>query len=114
MEHSYVQAKLFDMFTKVEAARQLCRSAFVYNWSNPPEKRVPEYGFTAKNLASQTALEVTNAAIQILGSNGLSPEYLTEKLFRDARTTLICDGSNDVLSIIGGYTIAHTYPRRRQ
>jgi alkylation response protein AidB-like acyl-CoA dehydrogenase len=111
-EHSYVQAKLFDMFTKVEAARQMARAAFVYNWSNPPEKRVPEYGYAAKNFASQTALEVTSDAIQILGSNGLTPEYLTEKLFRDARTTMICDGSNDVLAISGGYTVAMTYPRK--
>jgi acyl-CoA dehydrogenase len=73
IEHSFVQAKLFNMFTKVEAARQIARAAFVYNWSSPPEKRVPEYGFAAKNFASQTALEVTSDAIQILGSNGLTP-----------------------------------------
>ncbi len=112
IEHSSVQAKLFDMFTKVEAARQLCRAAFVYNWSSPPEKRVPEYGFAAKNFGTWTALEVTSDAIQLLGSNGLTPEYLTEKLFRDARTTPICDGSNDILAITGGYTVAQTYPRK--
>jgi acyl-CoA dehydrogenase len=112
-EHSFVQAKLFGMFTKIEAARQLCRSVFVYNWSNPPEKRIAEYGFAAKNFATQVALEVTTDAIQILGSNGLTPEYLSEKLFRDARTTTICDGSNDTLAITGGNTIALTYPRKR-
>ena len=111
-EHSFVQAKLFDMFTKVEAARQIARAAFVYNWSSPPEKRVPEYGYAAKNFATQTALEVTSDAIQILGSNGLMPEYLTEKFFRDARMTTICDGSNDVLAISGGWTVAQVYPRK--
>jgi acyl-CoA dehydrogenase len=112
IDHSFVQAKLFDMFTKIEAARQLCRSAFVYNWSQPPEKRLPEYGYAAKNFGSQTALEVTSDAIQILGSNGLTPEYLSEKLFRDARTTTICDGSNDILSISGGWTVSLSYPRK--
>jgi alkylation response protein AidB-like acyl-CoA dehydrogenase len=73
---------------------------------------VPEYGFAAKNFGTQTALEVTSDAIQILGSNGLTREYLTEKLFRDARTTTICDGSNDILSITGGHLVALTYPRK--
>lgn len=109
-EHSFVQAKLFDMFTRIEAARQLCRSTLVYNWNNPPQKRLVEYGCAAKNFATQTALEVATEAIQILGSNGLTPEYLSEKLFRDARTTTICDGSNDVLAIVGGNIVARTYP----
>jgi alkylation response protein AidB-like acyl-CoA dehydrogenase len=113
VEHSFIQAKLFGMFTKIEAARQLCRSAMVYNWSNPPEKRAPEYGYAAKVVGAQTALEVTTDAIQILGSNGLTPEYLSEKLWRDANATTICDGSNDALAIGGGYLLAQTYPRKR-
>lgn len=112
-EHSNVQQKLFEMFRKVEASRHLCRAAFVYNWSNPPENRLIEYGMAAKTFATQTALEVTSDAIQILGGNGLSKEYLLEKLFRDARTTLLCDGSNDILSLAGGYKIAVTYPRKQ-
>jgi alkylation response protein AidB-like acyl-CoA dehydrogenase len=112
IEHSFVRAKLFHMFTKIEAARQLCRSVLVYNWSNPPEKRVLEHGYAAKNFGTQTALEVTTDAIQILGSNGLTPEYLSEKLFRDARTTTICDGSNDTNAIVGGNMLAQTYPRK--
>jgi alkylation response protein AidB-like acyl-CoA dehydrogenase len=84
----------------------------VYNWSNPPEKRVLEHGYAAKNFGTQTALEVTTDAIQILGSNGLTPEYLSEKLFRDARTTTICDGSNDTNAIVGGNMLAQTYPRK--
>jgi len=111
IEHPNVQQSIFDMFRKVEAARQICRAAFVYNWSNPPQKRAPEYGFAAKTFATQASLEVTSSAIQIFGGNGLSREYLIEKLFRDARATLICDGSNDSLSIAGGNTVARSYPR---
>jgi acyl-CoA dehydrogenase len=113
VEHSFVQAKLFDMFAKIEAARALCRSAMIYNFGMPPEKRLPEYGFAAKTVGTRTALEVCTDAIQILGSNGLTPEYLSEKLFRDSRTTTICDGSNDSLAIIGGYHLAQTYSRKR-
>lgn len=111
VEHSNVQEKLFDMFRKVEASRQLCRAAFVYNWSNPPEKRVIEYSMAAKTFATQAALEVTSDAVQIFGGIGLSKEYLVEKLFRDARSTLICDGSNDILSLVGGHLLAQKYPR---
>jgi alkylation response protein AidB-like acyl-CoA dehydrogenase len=111
IDHPNVQQAIFDMFRRVEAARQLCRAAFVYNWSNPPEKRAPEYGFAAKTFATQASLDVTSQAIQIFGGNGLSKEYVVEKLFRDARATLICDGSNESLSIAGGHRVARTYPR---
>ena len=112
VEHKNVQQKLFNMFTKVEAGRQLCRAAFVYNWSNPPEKRLIEYGMAAKTFATQTALDVTSDAIQIMGGCGLSKEYPVEKFFRDARASLIADGSNDILAFAGGYKIACTYPRK--
>jgi len=112
VEHGSVQQKLFDMFRKIEASRQLSRAAFIYNWSNPPEKRVLEYGMAAKTFATQTAVEVTYDAVQILGGNGLSKEYIVEKLYRDARMTTICDGSNDILSLGGGNLLANTYPRK--
>ncbi len=112
VEHESVQQKLFDMFRKVESSRQLCRAAFIYNWSNPPEKRLIEYAAAAKTYATQVSLEVTSDAIQIFGGIGISKDYLVEKLFRDARTTTICDGSNDILALAGGYTMTHKYPRR--
>jgi len=111
VDHPNVQQKLFDMFRKVEAARQLCRAAFVHNWSNPPRSRKPEYGFAAKTFAAKASFEVASDAVQLFGSNGLSREYLIEKLFRDARTTMICDGSDDSLAIAGGHFVAQTYPR---
>jgi acyl-CoA dehydrogenase len=100
------------MFRKVECSRQLCRAAFIYNGSNPPEKRFIEYAAVAKIYATQCALDVSSDAIQIFGGIGISKDYLVEKLFRDARTTLICDGSNDILSLAGGYKVTRTYPRK--
>ena len=111
IDHSSVQQKLFDMFRKVEAARQISRAVFVHNWSSPPGNRKPEYGFAAKTFATQAAVDVTNDAIMLFGSNGLGKEYLIEKLFRDARCLPHCDGSNDSLSIFGGNMLAQTYPR---
>ncbi|MBI2962794.1 MAG: acyl-CoA dehydrogenase family protein [Deltaproteobacteria bacterium] len=110
-DHPTVQVKLFDMFRKVEASRQLCRAVFVHNWGSPAERRAIEYAEAAKTFATQTALEVTSDAIQIFGGIGLARECVAEKLFRDARSSLICDGSNDILALSGGHRIARAHPR---
>jgi len=111
VEHGSIQQKLFDMFRKVEASRQLSRAAFLYNWSNPPEKRVLEYSMAAKTFATQAALEVTSDAVKIFGANGLSKEYIIEKLYRDAQMGPTADGANDSISMTGGNLVAITYPR---
>ena len=56
-------------------------------------------------------MEVADEAIQIFGGNGLTKEYIVEKLFRDARAMLIEDGANDVLAIAAGHKLIHNYPR---
>ncbi len=110
IEHQDVQKKLFHMFSKVELSRQISRAAHIYNQntSTPAE----EYSVIAKVFGCQTCFEVANEAIQIFGANGLTKEYLVEKLFRDARATLIEDGSNDILAIAAGHKMIHNYPRR--
>ena len=44
---------------------------------------------------------MTDTALQLFGGKGLSKGYLIEKLFRDARASLIEDGANDVLMLVG-------------
>jgi alkylation response protein AidB-like acyl-CoA dehydrogenase len=56
----------------------------------------------AKITATQTAFEVASDALQLFGGNGNTREYPIEKIFRDARASLIEDGCNEVLSIKGG------------
>ncbi|UCF82414.1 MAG: acyl-CoA/acyl-ACP dehydrogenase [Desulfobacteraceae bacterium] len=109
IEYPNIKMKLFDMFTKIEAARQLGRAAYIRNSGS--EQPMLEYSLAAKNFGTQTAFEVTHEAIQVFGGNGLTKEYLIEKLFRDARATLIEDGSNETLAIAGGHRIIETYPR---
>lgn len=48
-----------------------------------------------------SAFETASAVLQILGGNGLSREYPIEKVLRDARASMIEDGCNEVLSIVG-------------
>jgi acyl-CoA dehydrogenase len=56
----------------------------------------------AKVTATQNSVDVASDAIQMHGGNGLTHVYGTEKIFRDARASLIEDGCNEVLSIKGG------------
>ncbi len=100
-EHQLIKHKLFNMFTKIEAARQLSRAAMIYNYNNTPPRI--EYSIASKTFSTQTAFEVTSEAIQIFGGNGLSREYPVEKFFRDARASMIEDGANDSLMITGAH-----------
>ncbi|MDJ0855189.1 MAG: acyl-CoA dehydrogenase family protein [Desulfobacterales bacterium] len=110
IEHQDVQKKLFNMFGKVELTRQMSRAAHVYNQntSTPAE----EYSVLCKVYGTQSAFEVTSEAIQIFGGNGVTREYIVEKLFRDARAMMIEDGANDILAIAAGHKLIGSYPRR--
>jgi len=98
-EHQLVQKHLFDMFTKVETCRALSRAAMAYNAVTDPPAL--EYAIASKVYCTQASLEVADTALQLFGGNGLSREYPMEKLYRDARASLIEDGANDVLALVG-------------
>lgn len=107
-EHQLVQKRLVDMFTRVEACRQLSRAAMVYNHATLPP--ATEYSIAAKTFCTEAALEVASSALQLFGGNGLSREYPIEKIFRDARASLIEDGSNDVLSLVAARRLLAAAP----
>ncbi len=98
-EHQVVQMHLFDMFTRVTNCRLLSRAALVYQASAQPPTL--EYSIASKVYCARAALDVADTALQLFGARGLSKGSLIEKLFRDARATLIEDGSNDVLALAG-------------
>ncbi|GIW40835.1 MAG: acyl-CoA dehydrogenase [Candidatus Binatia bacterium] len=97
--HQNVRSKLFRMFMRVEAARSLAWRTMLYNATNPPQVH---YSIASKVFCTTTAFEVASDAVQIFGGNGLSREYPVEKLLRDARASMIEDGCNDLLSLVGG------------
>lgn len=98
-EHQSVKGRLFKMFMKVEAARALARRVSMYNVVSPP---LVQYSMASKVFCTNAAFEVASDALQIFGGNGLSREYPVEKLLRDARASLIEDGCNEVLGLLGG------------
>jgi len=50
----------------------------------------------AKYYASEGAIEVTNAALQVLGGSGYMRDYPIERLLRDARITNIYEGTSQL------------------
>lgn len=97
-EHQLVQRKLFDMFSKLEAARSLSKLANRRLASGQPTLH---YSIAAKVYCTQTAFDIANDAVQLFGGMGLAKGTLAELLFRDARASLIEDGANDVLALLG-------------
>ncbi len=106
IRHQSVAYRLFHMFRKVEASRALTRRVALFNATAP----VPALhaAMTAKITATQTAFEVASEALQIFCGNGNTREYEIEKIFRDARASLIEDGCNEVLAIKGGTHLIST------
>jgi len=95
-DHQNIKLKLFKMYKMVEAARSLARRTALHNAVSAPS--APP-AVASKVLSTETAFEVASEAIQIFGGNGLSKEYCIEKIFRDARASMIEDGVNESLAL---------------
>ena len=98
-EHQSVKLRLFDMFRKVETASTFARKVSTIN--NGTDRGQLHYAIAAKTYSTRVAFDVASEALQIFGGNGLTKEYPIEKILRDARASMIEDGCNEVLSIVG-------------
>jgi alkylation response protein AidB-like acyl-CoA dehydrogenase len=99
IEHQSVKLRLFDMYRKVETASTFARKVSIIN--NASDSGQLHYAIASKTYCTRVAFEVASDAVQMFGGNGLSREYPIEKIMRDARASMIEDGCNEVLSIVG-------------
>jgi alkylation response protein AidB-like acyl-CoA dehydrogenase len=92
-----VQFFLADMAITIEAARLLVyESATLID-----EKRVSsKHSAMAKCFATDTAMKVTDQAIDILGADGVSEEHPVEMFMRDAKLLQILEGTNQIQRLI--------------
>ncbi len=92
-----VQFLLADMAITIEAARLLVyESATLID-----EKRVSsKHSAMAKCFATDTAMRVTDQAIDILGADGVSEEHPVEMFMRDAKLLQILEGTNQIQRLI--------------
>ena len=97
-EFQGLQFMLADMGMKVEAARQLTYAAA--GRSERGDKDLTFFGAAAKCFASDTAMQVTTDAVQVLGGYGYTRDYPVERMMRDAKITQIYEGTNQVQRIV--------------
>jgi alkylation response protein AidB-like acyl-CoA dehydrogenase len=97
-EFQGLQFMLADMGMKVEAARQLTYAAAGRSERNDPD--LTFFGAAAKCFASDTAMQVTTDAVQVLGGYGYTHDYPAERMMRDAKITQIYEGTNQVQRIV--------------
>ncbi|MEO5874789.1 MAG: acyl-CoA dehydrogenase family protein [Streptosporangiaceae bacterium] len=95
--------KLADMKTQIDAARLLVwRAAWMARQGKPFEA---SEGSMAKLYASETAVRVTEEAIQILGGNGYTREYPVERFHRDSKIFTIFEGTSEIQRLVIGRTV---------
>lgn len=66
-----------------------------------PEAHPGSWGIACKTFCTEASHELACEALKIFGQDALTKKYPIEKMYRDARASLIEDGNNDVLSLAG-------------
>ncbi|MCF7808075.1 MAG: acyl-CoA dehydrogenase [Candidatus Marinimicrobia bacterium] len=89
--------KLADMATRVDASRLMVYRAA---WLKDQGKPIGEKASMAKMYASDTAMFVTNEAIQVHGGYGYVREFEVERMMRDAKITQIYEGTNEIQRLV--------------
>ncbi|MBI3228593.1 MAG: acyl-CoA dehydrogenase family protein [Mycolicibacterium cosmeticum] len=97
-EFQAVAFKLADMKCRIDAARMLVWRA---GWMARNNQNFDNAeGSMAKLVASETAVYVTDEAIQILGGNGYTRDYPVERMHRDAKIFTIFEGTSEIQRLV--------------
>ena len=95
--------QLADMQAAVDAARLLTwRAAWMARQGKPFQHAE---GSMSKLVAGETAVRVTEQAIQILGGNGYTREYPVERWHRDAKIFTIFEGTSEIQRMLIGRAV---------
>lgn len=96
-----IQQKIADMKTRIEASRLLIYNAcLAKEGSKATGERYSLEASMAKLFASETAMYVTDEAVQIHGGMGFSKELPVERYYRDARITRIYEGTSEIQRMV--------------
>jgi butyryl-CoA dehydrogenase len=91
------QFQMADLETKVQASRLLVRQAAYKKDCGLPYS---VDAAMAKLFAAETAMEVTNKAVQFHGGYGYTRDYPVERMMRDAKITEIYEGTSEVQRMV--------------
>ncbi len=104
IENQGVAFQLADMATSIEASRLLVWRAA---WMARQGKRFEQAeGSMSKLFAGETAVRVTEQAMQILGGNGYTREYPVERMARDAKIYTIFEGTSEIQRLVIARTVS--------
>jgi len=110
-EFQGLQWMLVDMNIKLEAARALIYQAAAGAGNGFPDVA---QAARAKILASESAIEVTNDALQVFGSAGYSRNLPLERMARDARMFTIGGGTAQILrTVVASRLLQRKLPQTR-
>ncbi|MFN2540256.1 MAG: acyl-CoA dehydrogenase family protein [Mycobacteriales bacterium] len=98
VQNQGVAFQLADMKTKIDASRLLVWRAAWMGRNGVPF--TSGEGSMSKLFAGETAVDVTDRAIQILGGNGYTREYPVERMHRDAKIYTIFEGTSEIQRLI--------------
>ncbi|MET8991356.1 acyl-CoA dehydrogenase family protein [Nonomuraea wenchangensis] len=102
-ENQAVAFLLADMATRVDIARFMTWRAA---WMARNGRRFEQAeGSMSKLVASETAVWVTEQAIQILGGAGYTREHPVERFHRDAKIFTIFEGTSEIQRLIIGRAV---------
>jgi alkylation response protein AidB-like acyl-CoA dehydrogenase len=98
IENQGIAFMLADMATSIEASRLLVWRAA---WMARQGKRFENAeGSMSKLFAGETAVKVTERAMQILGGNGFTREYPVERMHRDSAIYTIFEGTSEIQRLV--------------
>lgn len=89
---------LSDMAVQLEAARLLTWNA-AWNYDTGT-KKASVLSAMSKLYASDMAMDVATNAVQVMGGDGYSTEFVVEKIMRDVKLCQIYEGTNQVQRIV--------------
>ncbi len=92
-----IQWMLADSRTELDAARLMVLRAATLKEARRP---FSTEAAMAKLFASETAWRVTNRAVQVHGGYGYTREFPAERHMRDARVTMIYEGTSEVQRLV--------------
>ncbi len=89
---------LADMEVMVETSRLMVwRSANAYDFGL---REASKLSAMAKLYASDSAMKIATDAVQIMGGDGYSREFMVEKIMRDVKLNQIYEGTNQVQRVV--------------
>ena len=99
-DHQLIAGKLADMETRCEAGRGLLYRFGRMVDEGAPDEELTKASAMAKLYCTDTAMDVTTEAVQILGGYGYISEYPVERMMRDAKITQIYEGTNEIQRLV--------------